>query len=155
MDVLNRFLFQKECLKIGALILCSAGKVLNGHFSARIGRSVGQEAPGGGSGLGCLICDWICIICKINKGLMIIKHPLIRNICKKQRSPSSYKAWDKFHLTQQSRSNYRSEVQLLFPFPLSSLSKFTLWQFPEPESWSRIECAEWIKSAAATSCLWD
>lgn len=57
MDVLNRFLFQRECLKIGALILCSAGKVLNGHFSARIGRSVGQEAPGGELGLGCLIRD--------------------------------------------------------------------------------------------------
>lgn len=161
MDVLNRFLFQRECLRIGALILCSAGKVLNGHFLKKIGRSVGQEAPGGGLGVGCLIHGWICVICKINKGWIIFKHLLIRNITKKQRSPPSYKAWDKFHLNPANTTVKCVLFQMLFPFPLSSLSKFTLWQFPQPESWSLYRMC-WMDKICSSNklsvgliCLWN
>lgn len=161
MDVLNRFLFQRECLRIGALVLCSAGKVLNGHFFIRIGRSVGQEAPGGGLGVGCLVHDWICVICKINKGWMIMKHLLIRNISKKQRSPSSHKAWGKFHPNPAIQEKLPQWNPAAFPF--SSFLPLKIHPVTISSAWELIlyqlcwmdEIRSSSKLSVGLICLWN
>lgn len=163
MDVLNSFLFQRECLKIGALLLCSAGKVLNGHFFVRIivrmsgARSTWRRV----GGLGCLIRDWICIICKINKTWMIIKHLLIRNISKKHRSPSSYKAWDKFHLNSATQQQLPQWSTAAFPF--SSFLPLKIHPVTISSAWELIPCRMcWMDQICSSNklsvrliCLWN